>query len=125
MRLFKYTLFFTEMQYLSKINSLKIKHIILYLLTSTKFLWYTVNAEEGQLPALSSNRISFGTSLLLSSRVRPLNIPSVDLTRSKRCDDGNLICQQPHTHPLLISKRRPYVVHEATHSLAWGGISGG
>jgi hypothetical protein len=44
-----------------------------------------------------SYRTSFGTSLLLSSRVRPLHIPSVDLTRSKRCDNGDLIGQKPHT----------------------------
>src|SRR5690242_20738607 len=42
------------------------------------------------------HRINFGTSLLLSLRVRPPNIPSVDLTRSKRCDNDGLICQQPH-----------------------------
>ena len=47
------------------------------------------------------HRTSFGTSLLLSSHVRPLNIPSVDLTRSKRCDNGDLICQKTAHTPYL------------------------
>ena len=80
---------------------LLISVIILIILDRRALIVVYCKYEEEEYDSSFPHRTSFGTSLLLSSRVRPLNIPSVDLTRSKRCDDGDLICQQPHTSLIL------------------------
>src|SRR5947209_8841966 len=78
-------------------------------------LCYSITTRKNS-HTLLPHRTSFGTSLLLSSRVRPLNIPSVDLTRSKRCDNDGLICQQPHA-PLT------YTYIQQEEGLPWKPVS--
>jgi hypothetical protein len=63
-----------------------------------KELWYNVITRKSNHLALSSTRSGFGTSLLLRSLILPLNIPSVDLTRSLEYDHGDLTSQRPHEH---------------------------
>ena len=80
-------------------------HFFIYL-TNIKYLWYNVNRMKSNHNALSPTGTASVFPCFCSIPLMPLNIPSVDLTRSQGYDNGDLEFQRPPEKPWLTTHIR-------------------